>query len=147
MLKAAWVATVTASLVLLAQDRPLPVPHTVQPVTLLSVTDGDTYWVQPDVRWEIRLSNADTWESRSVRRTGSGSITKAEIAKGKAATAAVEQLLKSGKLYLDVEHDPKTGEMARDNFGRLLGRVIVKQQDGTVTDVGVWLTANGHVRN
>lgn len=152
------VATVVALVVAAAAGTPpyappwnggnvLPPIGTVQEVRVVGVVDGDTYDVEPiAVRIRVRLANADTWESRHVQRTGSGTISDEEIEKGKAATAAVIGQMNGRHVYL-VTRPGEHGEPTRlDNFGRTLAEVLVSQDGTTATNLGDWLRANGHTR-
>jgi hypothetical protein len=118
-------------------DEKAPRPADIYEATVVNVADCDTYDVER--RWveRIRLSNADTWESRLVRRAGATvDDIKAEIAKGKAAAQAAEKKLLGQRVTVEIRPPG-----ARDNFGRALGRVWHEDQD-----VGVWLEKNGHTR-
>lgn len=131
--------------------------HTIQPaqtdnhrvqVRIIEVIDGDTFVVEPvNNRFRVRLSNADTWESRQVNRAGSGKISPEEIAKGKAATKASSDLFSSSQyIYFiyksdDRQHSPVT----LDSFGRRLGE-IESVKDSQTINLGVFLKANGHTR-
>lgn len=139
-------ATVSILLMVFVEDPP-EVSNRME-VRVLSVIDGDTYWVEPvDNRMLVRLANADTWESRRVRRAGFGPISDEEIAKGRVAKGAVEALLSSGRVYLDTKPSKDGEAISRDSFGRVLGTVKVYQiGDSRLVDVGQWLSANGHTR-
>lgn len=110
-------------------------------IEIMRVIDGDTYSVRPVEEMIVRLSNADTWESRKVRRKGDKTvITTTEIDKGKKAREAVLDLIKLKRVWLE------TGKDHRDSFGRELGRIYVIEESGMEIDLGEWLTKNGHTR-
>jgi len=117
-------------------------PVTVREVALVEVVDGDTYDVAETIRHRVRLANADTWESRRVRRSsGDRTVSDEELAKGKRAKEQVEAKLRAAGRLLLVSRPRDGGTWERDNFGRVLGEV---KADGA--DVGAWLKANGHTR-
>jgi endonuclease YncB( thermonuclease family) len=134
-------------------DATVPPPAdpsvTVTEVRIVDVIDGDTYVCEPvNNRFTVRVANADTWESRRVRRAGSGEITDAEIARGLEAKDKVLELLCSGPVYVVSKPSSKHEAVERDSFGRILARVRVQPFDGSGdVDVGDWLAAHGHTRN
>lgn len=94
----------------------------------IEVVDGDT--IHADICFPygvclthqtIRASDYDAWESRRTRRAV-GTITDAEIEKGKIAKADLEALKADG-FFLVPE-----GKGTRDNYGRILGRLFSKGQ-------------------
>ncbi len=127
-----------------AQSRVEPV-H-VQEVRVIEVVDGDTYVVEPiATRIKLRLANADTWESRRVRRLGEGAISDEELAKGQAAKRAVDELLRSGRVFVETRPGKNREPVHADSFGRPLALVRV-ESGGKVIDVGEWLKEQGHTR-
>lgn len=126
---------------------PKPTPRVVREMRLVSVVDGDTYDLAPIMVHRVRLSNADTWESRQVNRPGSDKISDEELAKGKLAAMAVEQLFKGGTLYVEYDISRKTNDTRKDHFGRDLVTVTVVPA-GSITgiEVGEWLKKHGHTR-
>lgn len=114
----------------------------------VAVIDGDTLVADIVFPWGVRLCGQnvralgyDAWESRKVRQSV-GTITDAEIAKGKLATEALRELLAaSPAVYIDP--GPREGE--RDNYGRILANVHY-MQDGELHDVAGWARRCGHCR-
>lgn len=136
---ALWIATAEDVRVHLVSHEPVTVHR--REIEIVRIKDGDTFVVRPVATFDVRLANADTWESRKVRRKGDiGGITAAEIEKGKKAKEAVEDLIALKRVWLE------TGKDHTDNFGREIGRVIVIEESGMEIDLGEWLKANGHTR-
>ena len=124
-------------------------PHTVMRVVIVRVLDGDTYVAERTQRFKIRLSDADTWESRHVQRTGSDEITDEEILRGLKAKKEVAELLASGEVYAITTPGEQGEDTLRDNFGRVLARVYVRRKgdrDWETVSVGQWLRQHGHAR-
>ncbi len=94
------------------------------------------------VNRKIRDNSYDTWESRLVQRSTGPEVTDEEIAKGKLAKEAFNNLLKDGDLFVM----PPVKEPKFDSFGRLLGKLYIKQKDGVILDVGKYMKENGHTR-
>ena len=63
------------------------------------VVDGDTIDVRPVRVDRVRLKKADAWESRKSRRDPP--VTDEEVRKGKAATRAVQELLRGKRVWLE----------------------------------------------
>ena len=101
---------------------------------VVRVVDGDTievkFYVWSDIILQktIRFEDIDTWEMRGPNKE-----------KGKAAKAYLEKLLASGQVILHTQRK-------RGKYGRLLGAVYVKGEDGSVLSVAQELQAKGHAK-
>jgi endonuclease YncB( thermonuclease family) len=113
-------------------------------LTNVRVVDGDT--LEADIslpmrvtlRQEmIRCANYDAWESSKRRR--SVNVTDEEVVKGKAAAAALEALIKSGQLMVQLENDD------RDVYGRVLASLYL-EREGELISIAEWMEANNHIR-
>lgn len=107
---------------------------------IVKVIDGDTFTADLHVGFDIVLSGQtvriygfDAWELSRARRTVN--VTDAEIAKGKSAKIALEQLLR-GAERVEVRE-----VMGRDPFGR---RLLEVYADGK--EVGRTMRDKGHER-
>jgi endonuclease YncB( thermonuclease family) len=109
------------------------------------VIDGDT--IQADIclgagvyieNETIRLVGFDAWEATKRRR--SVDVTDDEVAKGEKAKDALDSLIgNGGTRILACE--------GRDVYGRILGRLFVVQDDGTIVDIAARMIAGGHDRD
>lgn len=126
----------------------LPPPATVAAYQLVEVVavDGDTVNARILLPWKvslgpesIRASNYDAYESRRNRKTV-GPITDGEIASGKAAAKALEELLTNSRVFVVPDGNGK-----RDAYGRILGELWLKR-DNEWVDVSAWMKEHGHVR-
>ena len=113
-------------------------------LTNVRVVDGDT--LEADINFPmnitlrsetIRCSDYDAWESSKRRR--SVTVTDDEVAMGKSATAALNKLLSSGSMLVQLESNE------RDVYGRVLARLFVRSE-GTLVSVASWMKEQGHVR-
>lgn len=86
----------------------------------------------------IRANDFDGLEISRVRQTVK--ITDEEIAAGKVAEREFERLCGMGTLYA------KPGKDRRDNYGRLLGSLMVVKHSGERVKVAEWAKQNGWVR-
>lgn len=84
----------------------------------------------------IRASDYDAPEINHVRQTVK--VTAAEIARGREAKSALEQLIAGGELWIEDSHHT-------DPYGRISARLWVKREDAW-TDVAKWMTAHKHIR-
>jgi len=108
------------------------------------VIDGDTLEADIDLPMNItlrdetiRCSDYDAWESSKRRR--SVTVSDDEVVRGKAATAALKELLSSGSMLVQLESNE------RDVYGRVLARLFVQSEGGLVS-VASWMREQGHVR-
>ncbi len=115
-------------------------------LTEIKTHDGDTITARIALGWKvtlgpesIRASNYDAYESSRTRKTV-GPITDGELAKGKAAAKALEELLAGSRVYVVTDGNGK-----RDAYGRILGELWLKRDDEWV-DVSAWMKEHGHVR-
>ena len=110
------------------------------------VIDGDTIHVDAlHLGWDhwlhdqtIRAAGYDAWESN--RQRFGAETAEDEIAKGKAATADLLELLAAGGLRVV----PPSGK-SHGVYGRLVGRLIVLR-DGDRVEVSEWMRERGHCR-
>lgn len=86
----------------------------------------------------IRANDFDGCEISRVRQTVK--ITDEELALGKAAESEFERLCGMGTLYA------KQGKDRRDNYGRLLGSLMVVKSSGERVKIAEWAKLNGWVR-
>ena len=117
------------------------------PLTDVAVLDGDT--IRADVRLpysitledrEIRAADYDAAESSRRRKTVK--VTDEEIVRGKAATAALKELLaREPRLFVQ----PPTGK-GQDVYGRLLGTFYVWRRDGTWLPLADFMRQGGFLR-
>ena len=124
--------------------------HAVEPVnryllTDVRVADGDTVTADVQLGYgvtledeRIRFTGFDAWEASYARRTVK--VTPDEIERGKAATAYLRELLRTGRIYIT------PGREHRDHYGRLLGAAIVVQ-DGRVSRLADLMRQGGHCRD
>jgi endonuclease YncB( thermonuclease family) len=120
------------------------------------VHDGDTITADLSLPFRITLPNRslrafdyDAWEVTRTRQTVK--VTDAEIKKGEKAREALQELLKTGTLY--IEDATAIQKVKPDPYGRMLTVWWVQQMsypDGkpTVTWVYVprWMEQHGHIR-
>lgn len=108
------------------------------------VIDGDT--IQADIHLgagvlieneTIRLSGLDAWERTKRRRTVD--VSDSEVTKGERATESLDSLIgNGGTRILACE--------GRDVYGRILGRLYVVKDDGSIVDVAREMIARNHDR-
>lgn len=115
-------------------------------LTNVEVTDGDTITATIELPWDISIRNQsiralgfDAFESTYYRK--SVKITPAEIVKGKLAKEELINLLNTGDLYV------APGSESRDNYGRILAFLIIKNSDGSTIKVDRYMVDKGHDRN
>jgi endonuclease YncB( thermonuclease family) len=111
-----------------------------------NVVDGDTIDGDITLGWGVTLANQrvrcsdfDAWE-KSKRRS-SVTVTDAEVVRGKAATEFLTAFVKGKSFMLS----PDTAGQDRDNYGRILGRVLLRD-GGDVKPLADIMRLNGHVR-
>jgi endonuclease YncB( thermonuclease family) len=122
-----------------------PAPTCAVPLVNFAVHDGDTL-IHADIlcpfgvtlrNRAIRAAGYDAWEIDRTRQTVT--VTDAEIERGKAAKAALEQLISSGTLY--IEDSGKS-----DPYGRVSGALGVRTKTGEWIDVAEFMRTNHHTR-
>jgi hypothetical protein len=113
---------------------------------ITNVVDGDTVDGDITLGWGVTLTNQrvrcsdfDAWE-KSKRRS-SVDVTDAEVVRGKAATAFLTAFVRGKSFMLS----PDTAGQDRDNYGRILGRVLLRD-GGDVKPLADIMRLNGHVR-
>ncbi len=118
------------------------------PLANVRVLDGDTLVADillpfgVTLRGEhLRACDYDAWEVSRHRQ--SVDVTDAEIEKGKAAKAAVEQLIGDSEgVYIR----PNPAGRDRDVYGRVLAKFSIVKKEGPVVDLGRWMRARHYVR-
>ena len=111
-----------------------------------NVVDGDTVDGDITLGWGVTLTNQrvrcsdfDAWEQSKRRSTVK--VTDAEVSKGKAATAFLTSFLQGKQCYLS----PDTAGQDRDNYRRVLGRVLIRDGDDVIPIADI-MRARGHLR-
>lgn len=100
------------------------------------IVDGDTLDASIDLGFDIwyksriRLAGIDTWESRTRDLE--------EKKKGLAAKARLKDLLKKKKFIL------RTSKDGKGKFGRILGVIIIKDENGQEINANDKLVEEGH---
>lgn len=115
------------------------------PLSNVSVYDGDSVKADVDIGFDLMLSQqsirAMGYDSPELTRTRrSVVVTDAEIARGRAARAALVALLADGEPYIA----PPDGDDT-DAYGRRLGYLFVRR-GGEWLDVAETMRAEGHER-
>lgn len=115
------------------------------PLTNVKIHDADTITADIALPWglllvgeNIRESTYDAWEIRKGR--GGVTVTSDEILKGQQASKALDELFKSGRVFIGTDVAAK-----RDSFGRLLGKYWV-YRDKDWVDVRKFMEDGGHLR-
>ena len=131
-----------AALALAPDARPAA---NLYPLSNLTVYDGDTVKADVDIGFDLMLSQQairslgyDAPELTRTRRTVV--VTEAEIARGRAARAALVALLADGEPYIA----PPEGDDT-DAYGRRLGYLFVRRGSEWL-DVAEAMRAEGHER-
>lgn len=126
-----------------AGDRP-QVASVAVPCVDVTVLDGDSVRASLALPFgvtlpqrTIRAAGYDAWESSRHRRTVR--VTDEEIARGRAATAALVGLVASGGLYA-----VDSGQ--RDTYGRVNAFLWVRRAGGEWVEVKAFMEQGGHVR-
>jgi endonuclease YncB( thermonuclease family) len=103
-------------------------------LTQIRVIDGDT------IVGDVELPFAVTLHQQHVRFLGvdAWEIHGAQKPKGELARQYTLAAVAAGDVYLE-----PAGDGARDDFGRLLARIVIVMADGTVRDLAAELIAQG----
>jgi endonuclease YncB( thermonuclease family) len=128
------------------RDPSIPIEY----ATLFSAEfiDGDTVHANVSLGFNVFLSDQklrardyDAWESNKRRRSAAvdGEVTDAEVAKGKAATKALNEWVAGRSIVV-------TTDSEKDVYGRWLVSFYVLNKDGSRSPVKDWMKAHGHTR-
>lgn len=128
-----------------ALEQPaIATPTGAVPVEVISLHDADTLRVNVLLPFGVTLRNKsirafgyDAWEISRTRQTVK--VNASEIEKGKAAKAALEQLIATGTLYV-----VESGEA--DPYGRTSAWLYVRTKAGDWISVAAWMEKEGHCR-
>jgi hypothetical protein len=138
------VALIFAAALTAAAQQPCGCLH---PIAVERIHDADTIFGSIDLEiggisitpeGGFRAGNYDAYEVDRTRERVVGTITPEEMAKGKAATAALKDLLNQGQLY------GKPSSL-RDPHGRIDVDLYLKMPNGWL-DIAAWMDAHNFLR-
>lgn len=110
-------------------------------IQISRVIDGDTIQGTIQLPWAISMSNRivrlldyDAWETRHPASDD-------EIAKGLVAKTTLQGLIKQIPIAVI-----ETGLRSFDDFGRVLGRLILINEKGVELNIADYMKQNGHTK-